>query len=130
MTKKYSTTHAKEHKQQQHCPTCNRYKKFSERYPDQVCDKCTKLATDKAGKPIAFYNITNDGHGCQGKYIDGGTLYRGNVCYIRGIKCNADEAYIGGIIIRPIGRVAKPKAEPKLTDGDETVEKMNSSDHS
>ena len=102
MTKKYSTTHTKEHKQQQHCPTCNRYKKYSSRYPDYVCEKCVALASDKSGKPIVFYNITNDGHGCQGRYLEGGKLYRGNKCFIKDIKCYAEEAYMGGIIIRPI----------------------------
>jgi hypothetical protein len=102
MTKKYLTTHSKEHKQQQHCPTCNRYKQFSSRYPDYVCEKCIKLATDKAGQGVGFYNITIDGHGCQGRYLETGKLYRGNSCFIKGIKCYADEAYMGGIVIRPI----------------------------
>lgn len=110
MTKKYSTTHDNEHKQQQHCPICNRYKKYNSRYPDYVCEKCVNLATDKAGKSIAFYNITNDGHGCQGRYVDSTKLYRGNSCYVKGIRCYAEEAYLGGIVVRPITRL-KNKSE-------------------
>ncbi|HVW96018.1 MAG TPA: hypothetical protein VHA56_08625 [Mucilaginibacter sp.] len=112
MTKKYKTNHAKEHKKQQHCPICNRYKAYSERYPDYVCRKCVELATDKDGKQVAFYNITIDGHGCQGKYVTGGKLYRGTTCFIKEIKCFADEAYFGGIVIRPFKR--KGRAEEAL----------------
>lgn len=101
MTKKYKTNHSKEHQKQSHCPGCNKYKKFNERYPDYVCDKCVKLATDKSGKQISFYNITTSGHGCQGKYVEDGKLYKGNVCYIKGLKCFVEEAYLGGIVIRP-----------------------------
>ncbi|HTK19196.1 MAG TPA: hypothetical protein VL442_06780 [Mucilaginibacter sp.] len=114
MTKKYLTTHAKEHKLQQHCPICNRYKKYSERYPEYVCEKCIKLATDKTGTSIGFYNITYDGHGCQGRYIESGKLYRGTTCYIKGIKCYAEEAYLGGIIIRPSGSRKSKSEEPTI----------------
>jgi hypothetical protein len=62
------------------------------------------LATDKSGKGVAFYNITGDGHGCQGRYQESGKLYRGNVCFVRGVKCYAEEAYMGGIVIRPSSR--------------------------
>ncbi|MEO3405879.1 hypothetical protein AAFN85_18350 [Mucilaginibacter sp. CAU 1740] len=101
MTKKYQTHHVKEHKKQQHCPTCNRYIKHNERYPDYVCNKCMDVIADKAGSPVMFYNITNDGHGCQGKYIEDGKLYRSSRCFIKGVKCFAGEAYFGGIVIRP-----------------------------
>lgn len=104
MTTKYKTNHNNEYKKQQHCPICNRYKKYSERYPDYVCKKCVGLASDKTGDLIGFYNITESGHGCQGKYLDDDRLYRGTVCYIKNIKCTADEHYLGGIVIRPFKR--------------------------
>lgn len=107
MTKKYKTNHANEHKKQQHCVTCNRYVAHHERYPDYVCKKCVELAKDKSGNPVAFYNITASGHGCQGKYSVDGKLYRGNICYIKDIKCFAEEAYFGGIVIRPFKRNRK-----------------------
>lgn len=97
-TKKYEKEHAK----QQHCATCNRYVKYYEQYANYVCKKCVELATDKAGKSLEFFNITLDGHGCQGKYIETGKLYRSTTCFIKGIKCFADEAYFGGVVIRPV----------------------------
>jgi len=102
MTKKYQTNHQKEHNKQQHCPTCNRYVKYNERYTNYVCLKCVNQATDRSGKQIVFYNITIDGHGCQGKYVENGKLYRGATCFIKGVKCLVDEAYLGGIIVRPL----------------------------
>jgi len=107
--KKYKTNHLKEHKKQQHCPCCNRYIKRNERYPDYVCSKCVLLATDKSGNPITFVNITESGQGYQGKYSANGNLYRGSICYIKGVKCFADEAYFGGIVIRPFKRSRKTK---------------------
>jgi len=62
------------------------------------------LTTDKSGNPITFVNITESGQGYQGKYFADGKLYRGNTCYIKGVKCFADEAYFGGIVIRPFKR--------------------------
>ncbi len=115
MTKIYATTHTKESSKQQHCPTCNRYVKYNERYPNFVCIKCIAQATDKDDKKIAFYNITEDGHGCQGKYVDSEKLYRSPFCFIKGIKCKAEEAYMGGIVVMPVD-VNKPKVkvvEPK-----------------
>lgn len=105
MIKIYATKHAKEGTKQQHCPTCNRYVKYDERYPNYICVKCIDLAADKDGKAIVFYNITQDGHGCQGKYIASEKLYRSSFCYIKGIKCKAQEAYLGGIVIRPVGQI-------------------------
>ncbi|HTI60385.1 hypothetical protein [Mucilaginibacter sp.] len=100
--KKAKTPQNKEHAKQQHCPTCIRYVKYNERYRDYVCDKCIKQAVDKDGNSIAFFNITESGHGVQGKYMEGEKLYRSTLCIIKGVKCNAEEAYFGGIVIRPV----------------------------
>ena len=107
MTKKFKTNHAKEHKKQQHCIACNRYVGYNERYPEYVCKNCVELAVDKSGSLIAFFNITNSGHGCQGQFKSDGKLYRGSVCYVKGIKCFAEEAYLGGIVVRPYKRIIK-----------------------
>lgn len=85
--------------ERQFCPTCKRYVKVSSRYPNYVCNKCTLLATDKKGKAIAFYNTEHSGHGCAGRYRDSEKAYTSRTCYIKGIKCEADEAYMGGIVI-------------------------------
>ncbi|HMI02486.1 MAG TPA: hypothetical protein VK541_08400 [Pedobacter sp.] len=93
--------HKKEFPKQQHCPACNRYVKYSERYPNYACAKCTAKAVDKNGETITFFNTTFDGHGCQGKLIATDTLTSSKICFIKGIKFRADEAYLGGIVLLP-----------------------------
>lgn len=85
--------------QRQFCPTCKRYVSASSRYPNYVCNKCISLATDKSGKAIEFHNTEPSGHGRSGRYKDNGKAYTFKTCYIKGIKCEADEAYMGGIVI-------------------------------
>jgi hypothetical protein len=109
MTKKYLTHLNKEHKKQQHCPTCYRYVKYNERYRDYICKRCVELATDKQGQLIAFHNITESGHGIQGVYTASGKLYRSTTCFIKAVKCKAEEAYLGGIVIKLLERDRKPK---------------------
>lgn len=95
MIKKYQTTHEKEHKKQQHCPTCNRYIKYIEGQPAYICKKCIELATDKDGKAITFKTITESGTGIQGVYKESGKLYRSRTCYIKGVKCEIEETTFG-----------------------------------
>ncbi len=62
---------------------------------------CVQKITDKAGQHAMFYNTEFLGHGCQGRYVDNpNEIYESNVCYDNGIKCYANEAYFGGIIIQ------------------------------
>jgi predicted RNA-binding Zn-ribbon protein involved in translation (DUF1610 family) len=91
-------THQPKH---QHCPSCNRYVHVSTRYPNYACRKCVDKAVDSKGRRVAFYNITLDGHGCQGRLVDSEKFVRSNICYIKGIKFRAEEAYMGGIILLP-----------------------------
>lgn len=107
MPKLYESNHLKEHKNQNHCPTCNRYIKFIEGQPPYICVKCVALATDKEGKAVIFKTITETGIGTQGIYRDTGKLYRTNICYIKGIKCRVEDANIG--IAK---RFAKTKTKP------------------
>jgi hypothetical protein len=88
--------------ERQFCPTCKRYVKVSSRYPNYVCSKCISLATDKSGKAVEFCNTELSGHGCIGRYKDSGKDYTFKTCYIKGIKCKADEAYTVGIVLIPI----------------------------
>lgn len=83
----------------QHCPICNRYVKINETHKNYICFKCTNLATDKTGKSIAFYDITNEGNGLQGKYLESGNLYRSPFCFVKGVKCKAIETVAYGILI-------------------------------
>jgi hypothetical protein len=78
--------------------------KYNERYTNLVCGRCKELTTDKDGKGIIFYNITNDGKGCQGKYSQSENLYRSPFCFIKGIKCKAEASELFGIVIMPVTR--------------------------
>ena len=98
----------KEHPNQQHCPACNRYVKYSQTYPNYACFKCVATATDEQGNRIAFYNITNDGHGMQAILPDSEKLVRATTCYIKGLTFEAQEADAGGIVLLPI-KEHKPK---------------------
>lgn len=91
----------KEYPKQQHCSACNRYVQHSTRYPNYACAKCVSKAVDENGEAISFFNITEDGHGCQGKLMASSQLTRSKTCFIKGIKFKADEAYLGGIVLLP-----------------------------
>ena len=52
----------------------------------------------KDGRPLAFYNQSISG-GYEAKYADTGGAYDSHDCYIKGLKCRADDHYFGGIVI-------------------------------
>ena len=80
------------------CPICQTDLPPNPRYPNHVCDNCFSKATDVNGKKLGFRNTSMDG-GYEAFYFDGNEKYDGHICYIEGIKCWADEARLGGIII-------------------------------
>lgn len=84
---------------QQKCPACKRFVRPSERYPNYACRSCVEKAVDKKGRRVAFYNITMDGHGCQGILVDTNKFTRSRICFINGIEFTAEEAYMGGIVL-------------------------------
>lgn len=85
----------------QKCPICSSSVPFSERYPRYVCNKCYLKATDELGRPLRFANVSFSG-GFAALYADTHEERDSHVCYIDGIKCWADEAHMGGIVIQPI----------------------------
>ncbi len=90
----------------QNCPICIAAVPQTSRYPNYVCPECIAKATDINGNPVLFTNRKPKNRlqmpfGVQGKYIDKRKSYNSQICYISGIKCYADEAYFGGIVIRP-----------------------------
>lgn len=82
------------------CPICGVELDFIERYPRYICSKCASLASDIDGNGISFFNEDLSG-GITGIYTDTGKPYNGNLCFIKGVKCRADEARFGGIVIQP-----------------------------
>ena len=87
---------------EQFCPACKCSVVVSSRYPDYICRDCVLLATDEEGKALEFFNSDIFGHGCVGNYKDSEEVYGFNTCYIKGMKCEANEAYMGGIVITPV----------------------------
>jgi len=84
----------------QKCPICSAQVQFSERYPKLVCAGCQAKATDENNRPLRFCNTTMLGSGFAARYADTNEKREGHICYIDGIKCRADEARFGGIVIQ------------------------------
>jgi hypothetical protein len=83
----------------QHCPICNTAVPPSERYPRYVCESCRRRVQDERGRPLTFSNESFSGGFVA---IDPDTHEKSDnhICYVDGIKCWADEAHMGGIVIR------------------------------
>jgi len=82
----------------QQCPLCSAEVSPNPRYPKYDCEACAAKASSANGRPLKFSNVDMSG-GCVGEYADTGDVYRGNVCYIGGVRCLASEARFGGIVI-------------------------------
>jgi len=87
----------------QKCPICLSEVAFSPRYPRYVCEECYVRATDEEGRSLSFSNVSLSG-GFAALYRDTHEESDSHICYIDGIKCWADEAYLGGIVIQPYGK--------------------------
>ena len=83
----------------QNCPICSKPVEPSPRYPRYVCDTCGIKACSADGRALNFYNESFSG-GYLAEYADTGEPYLSHDCYIDGIKCFADEAHMGGIVIQ------------------------------
>ena len=87
----------------QACPICNTVVELYSRYPKYVCQDCYRRATDINGRKLHFSNVSISG-GYIAYYADSNDKeeYRSHDCYIDGIKCRADEARFGGIVIEVV----------------------------
>jgi len=84
----------------QQCPVCGAEQPPSPRYPRYLCPECVVLASDEAGRRLQFSNV-DFGGGFQAVYADTGDLHPSHVCFVRGVRCHADEARFGGIVVQP-----------------------------
>jgi hypothetical protein len=80
------------------CPICGSPRPHSPRYPDHVCADCVARATDETGRVLRFWNESMSG-GFVAKYADTGAKRDSHVCFVDGVRCRADEAYFGGIVV-------------------------------
>lgn len=83
------------------CPICGKSLPESGRYPDYICEGCVAKAVDEAGRPLAFFNVSSTGE-FQATYRETGEEAPGEFCYIAGIRCWADEARMGGVVVQPM----------------------------
>jgi hypothetical protein len=90
----------------QRCPICAKPVEPSQRYPHYVCHDCAIKASSQDGRALEFHN-ENIWGGFVGKYADTGVQYLSHDCYIDGIKCYADEARFGGIVIQVVSTYYK-----------------------
>jgi O-acetyl-ADP-ribose deacetylase (regulator of RNase III) len=81
----------------QHCPLCERAVRRIERYPRYICNDCLDLVTDRQGRRVDFANESFSG-GFVGFYAGSKEPYSGHECFVRGVRCDADEARFGGIV--------------------------------
>ena len=78
------------------CPICDKNMMYLERYPKMICHECIELTVNKNGESIKFYNIDHTG-GFMSIVDD--VKGEEHECYINNIKCRADEARFGGIVV-------------------------------
>ena len=88
---------------QANCPICaNQYTRY-ERYPRSICGSCAQsVIKDVDGHTVTFENIDWSG-GFQSIHVGEGNQIikkEEHVCFVNGIKCWADEARFGGIVIQ------------------------------
>jgi hypothetical protein len=84
------------------CALCSAPVLFSPRTPERVCVVCTLEAVDAKGLSLRFSN-DDTGGGFVAVASDGRRSAE-HVCFVRGVRCWADEAYFGGIalVVRPL----------------------------
>jgi ADP-ribosylglycohydrolase len=85
----------------QFCPICSRPVSPNPRYPRYACRECAAKASSQDGRALTFFNLSiGGGYGAQ--YTDTGEQYLSQDCNIDGVKCFADEARFGGIVIQAV----------------------------
>ena len=81
-----------------HCPICRVSGPPEPRYPRCICAECGHRATDEHGRGLQFTSESVSG-GFIATYRDTGAVRESHICYVDGIRCWADEAHMGGIIV-------------------------------
>ena len=79
----------------QACPVCSADVRYYPRYPRYVCGRCADQAVSDDGRPLQFF----DSPAFTGRYEDTGAVYPLDVCLVRGVRCRARPAHLGGIVI-------------------------------
>jgi hypothetical protein len=83
----------------QRCPICSTAVQPYSLYPRYLCSDCASEATSRDGRPLVFFNIDISG-GYRAQYADTKEPYDSHECFVKGQRCWADEARLGGIVIQ------------------------------
>lgn len=88
------------------CPICRAPLASDPRYPRYVCEACAAKACTADSRPLSFANVGLSG-GYEARYADTDETYASHTCWIDGVRCRADEARFGGIVIEVDDRFDK-----------------------
>ncbi|MCU0610388.1 MAG: hypothetical protein MUE60_01190 [Candidatus Eisenbacteria bacterium] len=94
----------------QKCPICLATVTPNPRYPRFLCRQCATRATSVDGRQLEFANTDFTG-GFAASYADSGEEYPSHECYVDGVRCHADEARFGGIVIEAVAEARVPHPE-------------------
>ncbi len=92
------------------CPICNKELRFVERYPNYICGTCVAKSVDEDGKELSFCNIDMGG-GFIALYAKTNIKRNSHICFINNLKCIADEARFGGIVVQPFSSFSRKGKE-------------------
>ena len=86
------------------CPVCGAEQPELPRYPGYLCRVCVGRAADAEGRRLSLVNTSLTG-GFAARYADNGELAEEEsvtrIVYVDGIRCRADAARYGGIVVQP-----------------------------
>lgn len=86
------------------CPICGREQPALPRYPDYLCRDCVSRASTEDGRRLVLVNTSLAG-GFAARYADTEELCEEvtitHLVYVDGVRCWADEARLGGIVVQP-----------------------------
>jgi Inner membrane component of T3SS, cytoplasmic domain len=80
------------------CPVCAaEMLDDTPRYPKRVCGTCVGMARSADGRSLRFGNQGMGGF--VATFADTGKVYPSHECFIAGVRCEANEAHFGGIVV-------------------------------
>lgn len=85
--------------EQSNCPICNGLTFTTSRYPNKICNNCEELTVTKNNENIRFFNVDHSGGFVSIVNGKNGDIHE---CYVNNIKCYADEARFGGIVVSKV----------------------------
>lgn len=86
------------------CPICGTEQPAVPRYPDYLCRACVARTSTSDGRRLVLVNTSLTG-GFAARYADDEELCEEvtvtHIVYVDGVRCWADEARFGGIVVQP-----------------------------